>query len=66
MTKSTQKAYAGLLKSAGLGEALYYPSTDVRIGDVGYFTDTTYHCIVNVFELSEEVLPSCSVIINIL
>lgn len=50
-----QTFYARLLQNEDLGDALYYPTPEVKIGDVAYFTGITYHRCFNVFELSQEV-----------
>lgn len=55
---SVAKKYAKLLRKADLGDALYYPSVDVKVGDVAYFRGSTYHLVMNVLEISPEVLPS--------
>jgi hypothetical protein len=50
-----QTSYARLLQNEGLGDAVYYPTPEMKIGDVAYFTGVTYHRCFNVFELSQEV-----------
>lgn len=53
MPKSSQDAYAKLLKDNPFGYALYRPS-DVEIGDIGYFRDGAYDRLFNVFDLDRE------------
>src|SRR5579862_1189580 len=54
---SSQDSYSTLLQGEGLGDGLYYPNPDVRLGDVAYFTDVTYHILFNVFQLTSTVRP---------
>lgn len=52
---SVQNSYARLLQGADLGDAVYYPTPNINIGDVAYFAGTTYHLYFNVFQLRPEV-----------
>lgn len=56
MACQSQYAYAKLLRKEGLGDGLYYPTRIAKLGDVAYFSGTTYHTRFNVFTLDEEVL----------
>lgn len=51
----TQDSYARLLKGIDLGVAVYFPSRDIKIWDVAYFTGSTHHRLFNVFEIDREV-----------
>ena len=55
---SAQNSYAKLLQEMGLGDGMFFPRPDVKIGDVAYFTGSTYHVCFNVFELSPNVSES--------
>ena len=59
MPKSTQDAYAKLLKTdptnIDWGDGLYQPSPEPKIGDVAFFYKGTYHSKFNVWEMTEKV-----------
>lgn len=52
----SQNSYARLLHRADLGEGLLFPTTDVEIGDVAYFTGGTYVAFFNAFQISQAVV----------
>jgi hypothetical protein len=52
---SIQREYAKLLRGAGFGDGVYNPVAFMKVGDVGYFADTTYHRVFNIFDAGSEV-----------
>jgi hypothetical protein len=50
-----QTGYAKLLQEEGLGDGLFYPSREARIGDVAYFEGPTYKTWFNIFDPTHQV-----------
>jgi hypothetical protein len=50
-----QRLYAKLLEVHGLGYAIYCPTRDIAVGDVGLFLGSDYSRCFNVFSLTREV-----------